>query len=96
MGLNNVDEPERLALLGAIFRGVALSRLGTVLRQGIDVTPSHAPFYAEDFEKAWEYGGWPKMILALNPGQLDRTFREVASDAPLAELNRCCPACSCH
>ena len=93
------DEHELLAamdrsLLLCAFRAVNLDRLPVVLRTGIDVEPPTAVIYANDFEKAWEYGDWPKLVLALDFKKLDRTWREVpASTSPdeLASLQRTFP-----
>src|SRR6266540_17607 len=84
-------------LLRCCFRGVSIDRLSTVLRTGIDVEPTDSIIFADcfGFGKAWEYGGWPKLILALNPRGLERTYREVAADLPvdqLAELRKRYPS----
>ena len=73
-------------LCGCSFRSVKLDRLHDVLRTGIDVTPTDSPIYAEFITKAIEYGGWPKVILALDSGQLDLTYREVSAFLPQVEL----------
>jgi hypothetical protein len=67
------------------FRGVTLDRLPTVVRLGIDVEPTCTPIYHDHIDKAWEYGGFPKVILALDERLLDRTFREVPLDHPEEE-----------
>ena len=74
-------------LMGCMFRGVDFDRLDTVLATGIDVEPPDAVFYASSFDKAWEYGGFPKLLLALDCAVLDRTFRVVPADKPTAELD---------
>lgn len=66
------------------FRAVSVDRVATVLATGIDVEPSDAVIYANDFDKAWEYGHFPKVVLALKA--LDRTHREVPADTSPAEL----------
>jgi hypothetical protein len=63
------------------FRGVGADRLSTVLSTGIDVEPSTAPIYAGDFDKAWEYGGNPKVVLSLLASELRRSWVEVDADA---------------
>jgi hypothetical protein len=73
-------------LLSCEYRATSWDRLGTVLCTGIDVEPTNAPIYVDGFDKALEYGGWPKVILALRHEQLDRTFREVSADTPSAQL----------
>lgn len=70
------------------FRGVSFDRLETILATGIDVDPPTAPIFVSDFEKAWEYGGWPKVIVALDWRHLDRTFREIPADTPDEEIAR--------
>ncbi|MBI3928464.1 MAG: hypothetical protein HY319_23180 [Armatimonadetes bacterium] len=57
-----------------------------VLKTGIDVGPSHHHTFVDFLEKALEYGGWPKLILALRSECLDRTFREVPRDTPPEEI----------
>ena len=79
-----IDAPEcrrfmRLFLTEAC-RGVALDRFEQVIATGIDVEPSDAPIWVSSLDKAMEYGGWPKLILLLDPHCLDRTFREVGGD----------------
>jgi hypothetical protein len=69
------------------YRGVGLDRLATVLTTGIDVEPSDSVIFADFIDKAWEYGGFPKVILALDPGRLERTFREIPADTPQDELD---------
>lgn len=68
------------------FRAVALERLPLVLKTGIDVEPSDAVFYVGEFEKCVEYGGWPKLVLALDCGFLTSTFRETRADISDDEL----------
>lgn len=73
-------------LLGCGFRAASIGRLPCVLRTGIDVEPPESVIYVDDFEKAWEYGDWPKLILALDWGCLKRTFLEVPANTPSDEL----------
>lgn len=50
---------------GAIrFRATNLSRLPVVLATGVDVEPTTHHIYAAEFDKAWEYGKFPKVIAA--------------------------------
>lgn len=79
--LKSVDD--RLPLCR--FRGVSTERLATVLANGIDVDPPDAVVYVSSFEKAWEYGGLPKLVLAIDPTHLDRTFRTLGPDPTPAE-----------
>ena len=76
------------------FRADSLDRLQTILTTGIDVEPSDAVIYADFFDKALEYGGWPKVVMALRQGGLQRTFRKIAADTPadqISELRRTYP-----
>jgi hypothetical protein len=57
-----------------------------VLAHGIDVLPSSAAIYVSDFEKAWEYGGFPKLILAIKHDGLASTFTVVDADTSTDEL----------
>jgi hypothetical protein len=43
-------------------------------------------FASGHLDKAFEYGGWPKLVLALGWKQLQRTFREVSADIASDEL----------
>lgn len=70
------------------FRGVSYDRLPTILETGIDVRPTTAPIFVDDFEKAWKYGGWPKVIMALDAERLERTYREIAAGTPADEVSR--------
>ena len=71
------------------FRSVGLDRLPTILATGVDVEPTTAPIFVSDFDKAWEYGGWPKVAMAFDGMHLERTYREVIiSDTAADEINR--------
>jgi hypothetical protein len=60
-----------------------------ILSTGVDVEPTTAPFFVTPhFDKAWEYGGWPKVIMALDPKQLELTYREIPADTPADEVAR--------
>lgn len=80
--LRNLDHD----LLRCEFRGVTFQRLDTVLSTGIDVDPPNSPIYTSSIEKACEYGGYPKLILALALDSLERTFREIPTSAPAEEV----------
>ena len=71
--------------LAVAFRAVALDRLPTVLAHGVDVAPTDDPLYVDDFEKAWEYSGLPKVVMAFVWEGLERTFRTLPADASEAE-----------
>ncbi len=72
------------------FRGVSLDRLGTILQQGIDVHPTTGLIFVDFPDKAVEYGGWPKVLLALKRDLLRRTFREISADSSEEEIQTVC------
>ena len=65
--------------MSVVTRGVKLSRLQFVLQNGVDVEPGRPLWAAIGLEKAWEYGGSPKLLLVLN----DDTLRPPNLDFPL-------------
>jgi len=75
-----------IELLGCQFRGVPLSKLGTVLSTGIDVEPSDSVIFSSDIQKVSEYGEWPKLLLALEASHLKCTFMEMDSTIADKEL----------
>ncbi len=92
--IDQLDPDHKYDLLGSKFRGVGIDRLAQVLSTGIDVVPSDAPIFADRLDKALEYGGVPKVVLALDPTKLDRTFREVSANTDpdaIAELKKTFP-----
>jgi hypothetical protein len=56
--------------VSVVSRGVKLSRLEFVLQNGIDVEPGRPLWVAIGLEKAWEYGGLPKLLLVLDQDRL--------------------------
>jgi hypothetical protein len=69
------------------FRSVSWDRLPTILATRVDVEPAADPTFVSDFAKAWEYGGLPKVVMAFDGNQLQRTFREVVlADATAEEI----------
>jgi hypothetical protein len=71
------------------YRGVGLDRLQTILTTGVDVEPTTATIFVAEFEKAWEYGGWPKVVMAFDGKQLERTYRDIIiSDTNADEIAR--------
>ncbi|MGH3331439.1 MAG: hypothetical protein ACRDPJ_09055 [Nocardioidaceae bacterium] len=50
---------------GVTLRGVEIGRLPTILSSGIDVDPTHGIIYCEFGDKAYEYGGFPKVIMVF-------------------------------
>jgi hypothetical protein len=73
-------------LISCGFRGVSWDQLGTVISTGIDVEPPDATIYVDGFDKALEYGGWPKVIVAIRNHCLDSTFREISGTTPEKQL----------
>jgi len=59
------------------FRGVDAAKLRRVLDHGVDVDPTDSVIYVDGFDKALEYGEWPKLVIALRSDALEATFREV-------------------
>src|SRR5262249_46250788 len=77
------------------FRAVGADRLSAILSNGIDVEPTRSVIMVDCFEKAWEYGGWPKVMQALDWSCLDQSWREIPTDTPpgeLTELRKIFPA----
>ena len=71
------------------FRGVALDRLPAILANGVDVEPVTAPIFVSEFSKAWEYGGWPKAVMAFSRMHLECTYREIIiADTDTDEITR--------
>jgi hypothetical protein len=68
-----------------LFRGVDDRGLERALAAGIDVRPPDHHWYAAELEKALEYGGDHPAILIIDSAKADRTWREVAVDAPAEE-----------
>jgi hypothetical protein len=53
------------------YRGVALGRLPTILRTGIDTEPAHGVFWSSDrIDKAIEFGGPDKVLLVFDRRRL--------------------------
>jgi hypothetical protein len=75
-------------LLLCEFRGVSIERYEFILKHGIDVEPTNSVIFADGFDKAWEYGNWPKLILALDSAHLQRTFIKVAANISHEELQK--------
>ena len=78
-----------LHALRPFFRSVGVDRLPNVLATGIDVEPTSAVFYVDRSPgKAWKYGGFPKVLIALDPEQVMQTWLEVPVDTAPEELER--------
>jgi hypothetical protein len=70
------------------FRGVSIDRLGGVLKTGVDVEPTDAVFWVNELQKALEYGGWPKVLMAFDSERLKRSWIEIDENAPAGEIGR--------
>ena len=70
------------------FRGVSIDRLGGVLRTGIDVEPTHAVIWANEVQKALEYGDWPKVLMAFDSEHLKRSWIEIDVNTPAGEIEK--------
>jgi hypothetical protein len=68
------------------FRSVSIDKLPAIMKNGIDVVPTDSPIYVGDLDKALEYGGWPKVVMALNWERLKHTYSCVDSNISEAEL----------
>jgi hypothetical protein len=65
------------------YRGVALNRLPTVLRTGVDTEPTHGVFWSTDrIGKALEYGGRDEVRLVFDPRRLRRGWVVLDSECP--------------
>jgi hypothetical protein len=53
---------------------------------GIDVEPTTHHFWADGWDKAVEYGDWPKVVLALRSDALRHTGRRAPADIDADEL----------
>jgi hypothetical protein len=42
--------------------------------------------YVSDLDKAWEYGDFPKVVLALDSQEVEASWQKVPTDTPPAEL----------
>ena len=75
-----------MELFGCAFRAVNIDRLEFVLDNGIDVEPTNSVIFADHFEKAWEYGGVPKIILAIDYQKIKKTYLEIDADTHQKEI----------
>ncbi len=74
-------------LLGCEYRGVSVDSWKRVIANGIDVVPKDSVIYTDYFEKAWEYGDWPKLIMAFDWKHLQKTFCELPTSTPKREVD---------
>lgn len=87
--LRNIDLRKSFDVLRRYveYRGVKWDRLQAILATGVDVEPTTHPIFVSDFDKAWEYGRWPKVVMAFDGRQLQPTYREVIlSDTTADEI----------
>ena len=71
------------------YRCVGLNKLEYIFSKGVDVDPvDHEIYTTTFFDKAWEYGGWPKVAMAFDASQLEKTYIEVPSDLGSVELEK--------
>ncbi|MET3124393.1 hypothetical protein AAKU67_004008 [Oxalobacteraceae bacterium GrIS 2.11] len=68
------------------YRCVSIDRLPVIVNNGIDVFPTNSVIYVDFPDKAFEYGGWPKVLLVLNSKQLSPTWEEVEVTASAEKL----------
>jgi len=66
-------------ILSYLFRAVSTDRFSDILINGVDVLPTDAVIYADCLEKALEYGGWPKTVMAFDPQFMKKAYKEVDS-----------------
>lgn len=89
-----LDPNGLIGLSSCIFRAVEFERIHQVVMFGVDVEPTTAPLFAGRLDKAIEYGGVPKVVLAYDPDLLERSFRvfpAVIDQADLSEIKKTYP-----
>lgn len=79
------DEFELLSKTGADplsndFRAVSFDRLSYIYKNGVGVDPVDHVFWASSSDRAWEYGGWPKLIIALDHESPCRSYKRVPAE----------------
>jgi hypothetical protein len=57
-----------------------------VLQSGVDVVPTNSVIFVDHLEKALEYGGFPKVLLALKWDSLRPTFKQVTVGSSKEEI----------
>jgi hypothetical protein len=68
-----------------------MDRLPAVLGRGIDVEPTNGVIWVNFLSKALEYGGWPKLVMALDYKFMKRSFTDLEpniSEEDLALIRR--------
>ena len=74
--------------LSCFFRGVSMDGLRVVLKTGVDVEPSNSVIWANDLDKALEYGDWPKVVMAFDSEHLKRSWIEIEAGASANETEK--------
>jgi hypothetical protein len=77
-----------MGVIAVTCRGVGFDRLGVILENGCDVSPTHSPIFADDIEKAIEYGGGAQVVQVFDNERLQRTFTEVSADTDPSEIQK--------
>jgi len=75
-----------LSLFSCLYRAVSIDRINLIIKNGIDVEPINSAIFADHFDKAWEYGGTPKVMLAIKMDKLQRSYKKVGADTPKEKL----------
>jgi len=70
------------------FRGVSIDRLGGVLKTGVDVESTDPVIWVNEVQKALEYGGWPKVLMAFDSKCLKRSWIEIDVNTPAGEIEK--------
>lgn len=59
-----------------------------MLKTGVDVEPTNVVIWVNEVQKALEYGGWPKILMAFDSERLKRSWIEIDVSAPPEEIER--------
>jgi hypothetical protein len=70
-----------LGVVAVTCRGVGLDRLGVILDNGCDVSPTDSPIFADSIDKAIEYGGPSQVLQIFDIEKLNLSFTEVSVHA---------------
>jgi hypothetical protein len=68
------------------YRACGLSRLRTLVETGVDLDESRPVISVGVFSKAWEYGGWPKLMLAYRWSGLGRICKVARPDTTVEQI----------
>ena len=75
-------------IITSTYRAVSFERLENIIKYGVDVYPTDSVIYCDTLEKAMEYGGWPKVVMAFDMKRLQKTFKEVSANIDPNELEK--------